>query len=188
MINKTLNTPFIKKQFAGYLTECSFRNCLLQILLMKFRNSLHPLLLCLLFSASIKAQSTNPKYNKALADSLGADDYGMKMYVLVLLKTGPASITDKKITDSLFAGHLQNIRRLASEGKLVVAGPLQKNEKDYRGIFILNVKTKEAAKMLLETDPAIKYGLLHSELYAWYGSAALPMYLPASEQVGKDSF
>ena len=155
---------------------------------MKFRNSLLPLLLCLLFSASIKAQSTNSKYNKALADSLGADDYGMKMYVLVLLKTGPVSISDKRNTDSLFAGHLQNIRRLANEGKLVVAGPLQKNEKDYRGIFILNVKTIETAKILLESDPAIKSGLLDPELYGWYGSAALPMYLPASEQVGKNSF
>jgi len=33
----------------------------------------------------VKAQGT---YNKALADSLGADEYGMKMYTLVILKTG----------------------------------------------------------------------------------------------------
>lgn len=147
-----------------------------------------PLAFYLLVACIAKAQSTNPKYDKSLADSLGADDYGMKMYVLVMLKTGPVKIEDKKITDSLFGGHLQNIRRLASEGKLVVAGPLQKNDKSYRGIFILNVKTIEDAKVLLETDPAIKAKLLDSELYGWYGSAALPIYLPASEKVGKLSF
>lgn len=135
-----------------------------------------------------KAQTQNPKYDKGLADSLGADDYGMKMYVLVILKTGPVKIDDKKTTDSLFAGHLKNIQRLANEGKLVVAGPLQKNEKSYRGIFILNVKTTEEAKALLQTDPAIKSQLLDSELYGWYGSAALPVYLPASEKVGKLNF
>jgi uncharacterized protein YciI len=136
----------------------------------------------------MSAQTPNPKYNKGLADSLGADDFGMKMYVLVMLKTGPAKIDDKKITDSLFAGHMQNINRLVDAGKLIVAGPLRKNDKNYRGIFILNVKTIEEAKVLLDTDPAVKSGLLDSELYSWYGSAALPMYLPASEQVGKSNF
>lgn len=128
---------------------------------------------------------SNPKYDKALADSLGADDYGMKMYVLVILKTGPAKIEKKETVDSLFAGHMANIGKLASEGKLVVAGPLGKNDKNYRGIFILNVKTFEEAKLLLEGDPAVKEKLLEAELFNWYGSAALPKYLEYHEKVGK---
>ena len=135
----------------------------------------------------LKAQSSNPEYDKALADSLGADNYGMKMYVLVLLKTGPET-KDKKTTDSLFSGHMKNIKRLVEMGKLVVAGPLQKNEKEYRGIFILNVKTIEEAATLLQTDPAIYAGLLVPELYGWYGSAALPLYLPASKKVNRENF
>ena len=74
---------------------------------------------------SLAAQSSNPKYDSVLAKSLGGDDYGMKMYVLVILKTGTASF-DKKKTDSLFQGHMANIGRLANEGKLIVAGPLKK--------------------------------------------------------------
>jgi uncharacterized protein YciI len=143
----------------------------------------------MMLAISVSAFSqNNPKYSKALADSLGADEYGMKMYVLVLLKTGPVTIDDKKITDSLFAGHMKNIQRLVDEGKLSVAGPLQKNDKNYRGIFILNVKTLDEAKALLQTDPTIKAKVLDAELYGWYGSAALPMYLPASEKVNKLSF
>src|SRR5215203_1618583 len=83
----------------------------------------------------IAAQSDHLKYDGKLADSLGGDDYGMKMYVLVILKTGPATF-DKKKTDSLFIGHMSNIGRLARAGKLVVAGPLKKNDRTYRGIFI----------------------------------------------------
>ena len=40
----------------------------------------------ILFCSAGFAQSDNPKYDKALAESLGGDDYGMKMYVLVILK------------------------------------------------------------------------------------------------------
>ena len=138
---------------------------------------------CLALSLQLLAQPGN-SYNKALADSLGGDEYGMKMYVLVVLKTGSATF-DKKITDSLFNGHMANIARLASEGKLVVAGPLKKNDKNYRGIFIFNVKTIEEANKLLITDPAVNSKILDSELYEWYGSAALPMYLPYHSKLQK---
>lgn len=145
-------------------------------------------LLLIIFCLSMHGQSSNPKYDKALADSLGADDYGMKMYILVILKSGPVKIDDKAKRDSVFHGHLQNIGRLANLGKLTVAGPLDKNEKGYRGIFILNVKTMEEAKSLLDTDPAIHAKVLDTELYGWYGSAALPMYMPFVEKTGKKSF
>ena len=145
-----------------------------------------PLFILLVFAGySLSARSAGPGYNKSLADSLGADEYGMKMYVFVILKTGTAVITEKKITDSLFRGHMENISRLANSGKLVVAGPMQKNDKNYRGIFILNVKTINEAKLLLDTDPAVKSRLLDAELYNWYGSAALSMYLPYHEKVEK---
>jgi uncharacterized protein YciI len=74
------------------------------------------------------------------------------------------------------------------EKKLIVAGPMVKNEKSYRGIFILDVATTEEAKLLLETDPAIKAKFLEPEFYEWYGSAALPEYLEASDKVWKIGF
>ena len=83
---------------------------------------------------------------------------------------------------------MQNINGLAEAGRLVVAGPLQKNEKGYRGIFILNVKTIDEARFLLVTDPAVKANLLDSELFTWYGSAALPMYLKFHQMVEKKTF
>ncbi len=131
----------------------------------------------LLGSQMAYAQTQPPAFNKALADSLDADKYGMKMYVMAILKTGSANITDKATVDSLFKGHMDNIGHLADRGKLIVAGPFQKNDKQYRGIFILNTKSLEEAKALLQTDPAIKAKLLDTELFNWYGSAALPLYL-----------
>ena len=143
------------------------------------------ILIILISGLSISAQTTNPNYDETLAKKLGADEYGMKQYVLVMLKTGENKTSDKAQTDSLFAGHMNNIRRLVDAGKLIVAGPLGKNDKTYRGIFILNVKTLEEANELLLTDPAIKGKLLAAETYIWYGSAALAEYLPASDKIWK---
>lgn len=138
------------------------------------------------FCFQAKAQSDNPKYDKALADSLGGDEYGMKPYVLVILKTGPNSTTiTKSKADSLFSGHMKSIQNLVSAGHLIVSGPLKKNEKTYRGIFILNVATIEEANKLLILDPAIKEKLFETELFVWYGSAALPLYLKSHELIEK---
>ena len=100
------------------------------------------------------AQSAKPVYDAALAKSLDADERGMKMYVLAILKSGTNKTDNKAILDSLFKGHMANIGRLAANGKLVVAGPFEKNDKNYRGIFIFNVKTI-ADKLLADFPKAI---------------------------------
>lgn len=142
----------------------------------------------LLPAASLLAQQANPAFVKPLADSLGADPYGMKYYVLVILKTGPRPTDNKDTVAALFRGHMDNIGRLAKDGKLTVAGPLGKNTHNWRGIFIFNVPTVEEAQALLQTDPAIAGGLLEAECLRWYGSAALPMYLPYHDKVQEKKF
>jgi uncharacterized protein YciI len=143
------------------------------------------ILLSLFVSYSTLAQNPNPDYDSTLAQKLGADDYGMKSYVLAILKTGSNTTTDQAFIDSCFRGHMNNISRLVDEGKLIVAGPLGKNENTYRGIFIFNVPTIEEAKELVQTDPAVNSKLLDADLYGWYGSAALPEYLGAALKIGK---
>lgn len=151
------------------------------------------LLLAICLSAATLAVAAQDKkakvpYDEALAKKLGADDYGMKMYIMVILKSGTNTTETKAKTDSLFAGHMANIEKMAALNKLAVAGPMGKNDKNYRGIFILNTKSMDEAKQLLDNDPAIKAKLLEPELYNWYGSAALPEYLPFHDKIQKKSF
>lgn len=113
-------------------------------------------------------------YDADLAKKLGADEHGMKQYVLVIIKTGPNDATLKgKEREEIFAGHMANIGRLADEGKLAVAGPFGKNDLAFRGLFILNVADLEEARKITETDPAIKAGIFVVDLIPWYGSASL---------------
>ena len=114
-----------------------------------------------------------PPYDAALAERLGADQRGMKSYVFVILKTGPKADLTKEESSRLFAGHMANIKRLAAEGKLVVAGPFQENPNRYEGLFVFNVKTVKEAEALLVTDPAVAAGRFSYDAYGWYGSAAM---------------
>jgi hypothetical protein len=143
------------------------------------------LIFSLLIAFPLIGTAQNSKYDKALADSLGADDYGMKSYTLVMLKTGGGNIVVKARVDSLFRGHMDNIGRLAEAGKIIVAGPLGKNAKSYRGIFIFDEQDKTKVADLLLTDPAIKADLLAYDIYNWYGSAALPVYLDIHSKIEK---
>lgn len=144
------------------------------------------ILFLLIVLGSIWSAFGQQSYDSELADSLGADAYGMRMYQLVILKTGTEVIEDKERVQKLFRGHLDNIGQLAKEGKLVVAGPLGKNELEYRGIFIFKLDNKEEIQELLKTDPAIEAGIFDVEILDWYGSAALPMYLPYHKQIEKE--
>lgn len=128
---------------------------------------------------------SNPNYDPILAQKLGGDDYGMKSYVWVVLKTGTNGTTDKTLINKSFRGHMENINHWVMEGKLAVAGPLGKNDNAYRGIFILDVDTFEEAISLLQNDTAIQEGFLDFDLYMWYGSAALPEYLRSADKIWK---
>ncbi len=140
----------------------------------------------LFISTCVHAQTSN--YDSTLAKKLNADDYGMKSYVLVILKKGSATITDKKQVDSIFHGHMANIQRLASEGKLVLAGPMGDNDKNYEGIFVFNTASVDEARQWLSTDPAIQSKDLDAELYSWYCTAALQEIPALHKQVQKKSY
>jgi uncharacterized protein YciI len=121
-----------------------------------------------------KTETPTPSYDAELAKKLGADEYGMKSYVLVILKTGPNDTTVKgKERDEIFKGHMSNIGRLVDAGQLAVAGPFMKNDKGFRGLFIFNCSTIEEAQKIVETDPAVKAGVFIADLTPWYGSASL---------------
>lgn len=113
-------------------------------------------------------------YDEAMARSLGADDYGMRSYVLVILRSGPTPMPKGEERDAMFRGHFANMKRLSEEGKLVLAGPLDGVD-GRRGIFVLAVSDIEEAKALVATDPVIEKGEMVADYHTYYGSAALMM-------------
>ena len=126
-------------------------------------------------------------YDETLARSVGADDYGMRNYVLVILKTGPTKVPAGTERDEMFRGHMANIARLSKDGKLALAGPFG-GEDTWRGLFVLAVADVEDAKRLVATDPVIVKGEMIAEYHKFYGSAALMVVPGAHEKVARKSF
>jgi uncharacterized protein YciI len=141
---------------------------------------------CLMYMAKAQTNHQTDTYDSALARKLGADQYGMKHYVMAFLKSGPIQITDSLKRVELQRAHLKNIVRLANEGKLIVAGPFL-DDQPVEGIFIFNVESIEEAKALTNTDPAIQSGELVMELRPWYGSAALVEIVTLHQKIQKKS-
>lgn len=130
------------------------------------------------------AIATEPVFDAALATKLKADDYGMRMYVMALLKAGPKTDIPREEVQKLQTAHMANINRLADEGKLVLAGPFADNGA-LRGIYIFDVATIAEAEALTKTDPSVQAGLLVMELHPWYGSAALMMVTEVHRRIEK---
>lgn len=145
------------------------------------------ILLLICSTNTLTAQETTSVYDEKLAKEFGADERGMKTYVFCILKTGSNTTATKEEKTKYFEGHMANITRLADEGKLIVAGPFKKNDRNYRGIFIFNCATVEEAQALVETDPAVKAKIFEAELTPWYSSAALMTIPSTSKKLVKPS-
>ena len=127
--------------------------------------------------ASDPAVPTKAAFDATLAQRTGADERGMRSYVLVVLTTGPKKVEDPEARKAMFAGHFANMERWTTAGKLVLAGPFSQDPDGWRGLYVFAVADKAEAKALTETDPVIVNGEMVAEYHDWYGSAAL-MLLP----------
>lgn len=136
---------------------------------------------------TVENESETPVFDSVKAYNYGADDYGMKTFVMAFLKRGPNRDRDSAEAYDLQKAHMDNISRLIEEGKMVLAGPFG-GDGDLRGIFIFNVETVEEAKALTESDPAIQAGSLEMELIPWYGSAAVVGISNEHQTIAKKEF
>lgn len=118
------------------------------------------LLLCLLSKFSI-AQENKPKPQDKI-------DH----YWFVMLKPGPNRTQDSATAAAIQRGHLNNIDRLYREGLIKVAGPFEKNDLQWRGLFIFDCATREEVEGHLQTDPAISSGRLVYDVVGWYTAPA----------------
>jgi uncharacterized protein YciI len=133
------------------------------------------------------AEEVAPTFDPALAAAVGADEHGMRRYVLVILKSSPTPVPPGPARDEMFKGHFANMTRLADEGKLALAGPLDGVD-GWRGLFILAVSDIEEARALVATDPVVAQGEMVPEFHKYYGSAALMLVNEGHGKVARKPF
>lgn len=122
-------------------------------------------------SDSNKAQA-EMGYDAELAQQLGADEYGMRQYVLCLLNIGVKKLMASEDFKKVEEAHLQYMEKLVAEGKVVLAGPMTKPNK-FSGLLVFNAGSIEEVKALMEKDPKVKEKLIIPEYELWTSSAAI---------------
>ena len=137
--------------------------------------------------AAATPPATSSAYDAALARSVGADEHGMRRYVLVILRSGPTPVPAGAQRDEMFRGHFANMKRLSDEGKLVLAGPLGGDD-GARGIFVLAVPDVAQARDLVATDPVVIQGEMVAEYHPYFGSAALMLIPGLHEKIARKAF
>jgi len=88
-------------------------------------------------------------------------------YVMAFLVSGnSASEMTPEMRQAIQAAHMENIGKLADEGKLVIAGPFGHPSPDdsMRGIFVFDTGDVVKAREWTATDPAVKAGVLGMEM------------------------
>lgn len=99
-----------------------------------------------------------------------------KTYTIAFLnKKSDAETISPDSTKKLMEGHMANINRLASEGKLLAAGPFDGGG----GLFILNTTSLEEARSWINTDPAVQANRWNIELLPY--SPRIGSVCPVSE-------
>lgn len=82
----------------------------------------------------------------------------------IFLKTGKttAGVATKEV-EAMQAEHIANFKRLASESKLLTAGPMQDPEKMLRGMVIVKAKNFAEIEEMFLPDPYVQAGYLKIE-------------------------
>ena len=148
-----------------------------------------PLVLALACGAvqANEAAPPPPGFDEALAQRTGANENGMRAYVLVILKSSGTPLPKGEARDLMFKGHFANMKRLAGEGVLALAGPLDGVD-GWRGLFVLAVPDIETAKRHVATDPVIVQGEMVAEYHRYFGSAALMLVNEHHAKIARKAF
>lgn len=107
------------------------------------------------------------KAQQAAQKPIKEDGYEMKQYYFVMLTRGANRTHDSTTAAKIQQGHMDNINKLAKEGKIVIAGPFG-DAGNWRGIFIFDCPTKEEVEGYVQSDPAVKAGRLSYEIHPWW--------------------
>jgi hypothetical protein len=126
---------------------------------------------CLVFGAVANLSGAEePKSAPPSAPHASGTPMEFDSFILVLLVRPPnAPDLPKAELDKLQDGHMANMKRLAEEGKLFKAGPVEDfSGRNVRGIFILKTESVDQAKEWAATDPSVKAGRLAPEFMKWF--------------------
>lgn len=92
-----------------------------------------------------------------------------KQFIYVLKLIPPLFNIDHwtKTEESIVDRHFARLQELLEEGKLILAGKTSGIDEKTFGIVILEVDNEEAARAIMQNDPAVSEGIMTAELFSY---------------------
>ena len=95
-------------------------------------------------------------------------EHKLVQFQMAVLSKGPSWDTTKiEERNATLQKHVANAIGLLDSGKAVIAGPFN-DQTDLAGIFIFRTASADEARAWIDTDPAVKAGLMVAEIHPWW--------------------
>ena len=96
--------------------------------------------------------------------AIGQDGARQEYFLVLLERPADAPHLSQEAAEHLQARHMDNIRKMYEQGRLVMAGPFV-DDTSLRGIFVLKAASAQEAEQWANEDPAVKAGRLKGEIH-----------------------
>lgn len=132
-----------------------------------------PVLLLAVFLTFVIARFTS-KPLKTTATEEPVQKTESKKYWMVMLRSDINRQQDPATTSQLRDAHINSVRNLAKEGKLIVASPFAENE-ELQDVIIVECKDSLEVVDLIEQDSAVAAGWLKAEIRPCWTARSLSL-------------
>ncbi len=90
-------------------------------------------------------------------------------FLYVIRATRPEMVTvgPNPEEEEILTLHARHLSRLTNEGTVLVFGRTQNTDESNFGVVIFQAEDEEEARLLMQSDPAVAYGIMQAELYPY---------------------
>jgi uncharacterized protein YciI len=81
---------------------------------------------------------------------------------LEMLTVGPTQQEEEIVSQ-----HFAHLKNLMEHGVVILVGRTQNNDERTFGIAIFNADSDEDARRIMESDPAVRHGVMRAELFPY---------------------
>ena len=100
----------------------------------------------------------------------------MKQFLYMVRPTRLTMLTDRPTEEeaTILQRHLEYLQDLAADNVVLLAGRTQNADETTFGIVIFQAESEAAAAAIMDSDPAVRHGIMEAQLYPYSVAVLAP--------------